>query len=217
MHKFSSNDNNWDAPIENPPFWCAGLLRPKPDRAYGFKVLLTHDEPHPLLSLYVLSALEEDGEINLHPRPSPHTLGGLAYPGLIHEVKDENGTQRFAENQLAKSLAFALAQQKELREAALAIDPNIDKRRYELPIIGVTSVGPTMSLFYAFEGPNEEVVSARLPSRSMRHFSNLLTCSLEHCSLRNVTPPTATSCLRLSPVCSISRAMAQERILRSYS
>lgn len=51
------------------------------------------------------------------------------------------------------------------------INPNIDKRRYELPVIIVVPVGPIVPLIYAFEGPNEEVVSACLPSRWISQFS----------------------------------------------
>ena len=88
-----------------------------------------------------MEALEGDSALNLHPRPSPHNQANLAYPAFVHEIKAANGTQQYVENQLAKSLVFALDQQEELRRAAEAIDAKGVAIEGSLPIIGVTSIG----------------------------------------------------------------------------
>lgn len=159
-----SANSNWDAPTETAHFRTAGLGKPKPDIAYGFKVPISRREPFPLLSDAVLDAIELDADLNLHPRPSPHNHANFAYPGLMHEVKPANGTQQYVENQLAKSLVFAMDQQEELREAAAAIDPKVRGRNCNLPIIGVTSIGEKMTIFFAVEGSDQELVSAIIPS-----------------------------------------------------
>jgi len=106
-----------------------------------------------------MEALESDSELNLHPRPSPQNQTNLAYPGLMHEIKAANGTQQYVENQLAKSLVFAMDQQEELRKAAVAIDPEGEGKEENIPVIGITSVGEKITIFYAVEGTDQEIVS----------------------------------------------------------
>jgi hypothetical protein len=137
----------------------AGLGRPKPDIAYGFKASLAHKIPYSVLSDAVLGTLERDPSLNLHPRPSPTNLPRLAYPAYVHEVKPANGTQHYVENQLARSVTFALNQQIELRRAATACGAEQEVPQADLPVIGVTSIGEKMTIFFALEGAEGEVVS----------------------------------------------------------
>lgn len=163
--RYPSKDKLWDAPVRSPMFRTLGLTKPKPDYAFGLRVLYSPKEASHSLSRDVIDTLEKDADLDLHPRPSPVNLDQLAYPGLVHEVKDEFGTQAYAENQLAKSLAFALDQQKELRLTALNIEPELDARKYNLPIFGITSVGSDMRVFLAFLGEDDTIVSKKTMKR----------------------------------------------------
>lgn len=79
----------------------------------------------------------------------------VAFPCIIHEVKSESGTQQYVENQLAKSLVFALEEQEELR---LASNAPLDER---MPIFGLTSIGPEVRLFVAEMLIDGTIVSMR--------------------------------------------------------
>jgi hypothetical protein len=129
--------------------------RPKPDIAFGLAVQARSPEK---LGQARLDALEASPSANLHPRPSPLSEPLFAFPCIIHEVKSESGTQQYVENQLAKSLVFALEEQEELR---LASNISVEER---MPIFGLTSIGPEVRLFVAEMLVDETIVSVRCVS-----------------------------------------------------
>lgn len=130
--------------------------RPKPSLAFGLKVG-RNTVSSSMLNDATLRLLEESAYINLHARPSPGSMSYFAYPCLVHEVKKGTESPEFVENQLAKSLVFALEQQAEL--LILACE-SIDN---QLPVFGLISIGTEVKLYCAFYQNIRDIVSRSSP------------------------------------------------------
>lgn len=133
--------------------------RPQPDIVLGIHVAaeeeyndMTDAQRQECIHDYLLQTLETSADINLHPRPAK-SVATMAYPFLIHEVKPQNGTTEFVENQLAKSLIFALELQQELCLSVRA-EENI-----MLPVFGFASIGPSVMLYVAVHHEDGKIVS----------------------------------------------------------
>lgn len=84
----------------------------------------------------------------MRPCPDlPAAVDAVAYPTFVHQIEASEGTQRFVENRLSRSLVWLLHQQDELRKAALEVDMTASNSGF--PIFGITSVGGEVTLFSA--------------------------------------------------------------------
>lgn len=88
-----------------------------------------------------LRMLEQHPITKLHPRPAMQ--GNLVYPCFMHEIGSKFRSEGGAVNSLARSFAFALDQQEELRLLAGA---PVGER---MPVFGVVSSSHRVAVWYA--------------------------------------------------------------------
>ena len=121
---------------------------PRPDFAIGYPVLTLPRDSTLAFSSDVLSLISGEADFNLQPFTRAVDLGtGAAFPAFVHESTRASGDQVEVVNQLAKSFIWMLHQQDELRKAALEGDVNASQS--QLPVFGIASVGPNVTVYSA--------------------------------------------------------------------